>query len=187
MKIKKIINNVIQEYLKENDNYAEFKGVKPYKERMIEFENSIKTFKDFDDEKIRKSLEFFGWEGFNSEEEAFKDLKDRIKFYKQMPNPSIMYRVVGVKDKKMIDIDNVGKHVTPYKWAINNEMLHMIGSEDWDDEIIPYIMELSVPLSEIDIIQTIIQNLSFPNEHEVNLKNNGRGVKFIKAYKLEGY
>ena len=100
MKIKKIINNVIHEYLKENDNYAEFKGVKPYKERMIEFENSIKTFKDFDDEKIRKSLEFFGWEGFNSEEEAFKDLKDRINFYKQMPNPSIMYRVVGVKDKK---------------------------------------------------------------------------------------
>ena len=187
MKIKKIINNVIHEYLKENDNYAEFKGVKPYKERMNEFENSIKTFKDFDDEKIRKSLEFFGWEGFDSEEEAFKDLKDRIKFYKQMPNPSIMYRVVGVKDKKMIDIDNVGKHVTPYKWAINNEMLHMIGSEDWDDEVIPYIMELSVPLSEIDIIQTIIQNLSFPNEHEVNLKNNGRGVKFIKAYKLDGY
>lgn len=63
----------------------------------------------------------------------------------------------------------------------------MIGSENWDDDVVPYVMELSVPLSEIDIIQAIIQNLSFPNEHEINLKNKGKNTKFVKAYKLKRF
>jgi hypothetical protein len=63
-------------------------------------------------------------------------------------------------------------------------MLLQIGSENWDDDTEPYIMEVSVPLSEIDIKQTIIQNLSFPNEHEINLKNKGKGAKLLKIYKM---
>jgi hypothetical protein len=152
-----------------------------------EFINSIKTFHDLDDDKISKCIDFFGCEGFGDRDEAFKELKEMVEFYKKLPNPSIMYRVVGVKNYKMIDIENIGEHVTPHKWAIDGDMLLMIGSENWDNDTIPYIIELSVPLSEIDIIQTIIQNLSFPNEHEINLKNKGRGVEFKRAYKLNGY
>jgi hypothetical protein len=44
-----------------------------------------------------------------------------------------------------------------------------------------------VPLSEIDVMQTIVQNLNFPNEHEINLKNKGNGAKMIKSYKLKGF
>jgi len=175
-------------FIKENvDTYSSFKHLKPYKDRIYEFKNSIKTFQDLDDDKILKCIEFFGYEGFNDKDDAFEDLKERIEFYKTLTDPSIMYRVVGVKNKKMINIDNIGEHVTPHKWAIDGDMLLMIGSENWDDDVIPYIMELSVPLSEIDIIQTIIQNLTFPNEHEINLKNKGKGIKFIKAYKLKGF
>jgi hypothetical protein len=195
MELRKFIATTIREYLNENidkeelqnDTYASFKGVKPYKEKLNDFKNSIKTFHDFDDDKILKCIDFFGWEGFEDEDEAFVELKERIDFYKQLSNPAIMYRVVGVKDKKLIKVDNIGEHVTPYKWAIDGDMLLMIGSENWEDDVIPYVMELSVPLSEIDIIQTVIQNLSFPNEHEINLKNKGNGVKFIKAYKLKGF
>ena len=184
--LREFVVKVIKEEL-ENDTYTSFKGVKPYKERMLDFKNSIKTFHDLDDDKILKCIDFFGWEGFEDKEEAFKELKERVEFYKKLPNPSIMYRVVGVKDEKLIDIENIGEHVTPYKWAIDGDMLLMIGSENWDDDVVPYVMELSVPLSEIDIIQTIIQNLSFPNEHEINLKNKGNNTKFVKAYKLKGF
>jgi hypothetical protein len=194
--IRKLIDSFREkcEYLNENnkqefknDTYASFKGRKPYKERLLDFKNSIKKFHDLDDDKILKCIYFFGWEGFNEKEDAFEDLKERVEFYKKLPNPSIMYRAVGVRNKKMIDIENIGEHVTPYKWAIDKDMLLMIGSENWSDDVVPYIMELSVPLSEIDIIQTIIQNLSFPNEHEINLKNKGKGAKFVKAYRLKGF
>ncbi len=187
MELRKFISTIIREYLNENDTYSSFKGVKPYQQRKQEFINSIKSFGDIDDDDINEFISYFGWEGFNDEDDAFEDLKEKIEFYKKLPNPSIMYRAVGVKNKKIIDTDNIGEHVTPYKWAIDGDMLLMIGSENWDNDVIPYIMELSVPLSEIDIIQTIIQNLSFPNEHEINLKNKGKGVKFVKAYKLKGF
>ena len=104
-----------------------------------------------------------------------------------MPNPVVLYRAIGVKGKKMIKIDELGEHYTPYKWNINGNTLLSIGYENWDEETKPYVMEVSVPLSEIDIIQTVIQNLSFPNEHEINLKNKGKGAKFVKAYKLKGF
>ena len=53
--LKEFVAKVIKEEL-ENDTYASFKGVKPYKERMLDFKNSIKTFHDLDDDKILKHL-----------------------------------------------------------------------------------------------------------------------------------
>jgi len=171
----------------ENYDISINKISKTYQQKKSDFINSIKSFSDIDDDKIRECLEYFGYEGFNYEEEAFEDLKEKINYYKQMPKPVILYRAIGIKNKKMINTDELGEHYTPYKWNINFDTLLSIGYEGWDKNTKPYVMEVSVPHSEIDVIQTIIQNLSFPNEHEINIKNNGKNVKFIKTYKLKGF
>lgn len=171
----------------QDDTYSSYKGLEPYQKRKENFINSIKSFSDIDDDKIKEFISYFGYEGFNSEEEAYIDLKEKISFYKEMPNPIILYRAIGVKNKKMIKTDDIGEHYTPYKWNIDTDMLMSIGYENWDENTKPYVMEVLVPHSEIDIIQTIIQNLSFPNEHEITLKNKGKGAKFVKAYKLKGF
>jgi hypothetical protein len=186
--IKEVLKYYTEKIIKEgieDDTYSSHLGLKPYKQRKIDFINSIKSFSDIDDDKIRDCIDYFGHEGFNDEEDAFDDLKEKIDYYKNMPNPVILYRAIGVKNKKMIKTDNLGEHYTPYKWNINTDTLLSIGYENWDEGTKPYVMEVSVPLSEIDIPQTIIQNLSFPNEHEINLKKGGKGAKFIKAYKLD--
>ena len=59
-----------------------------------------------------------------------------------------------------------------------------IDDDTWEDNPL-FVIEAKVPLSEIDIKQTIIQNLSFPNEHEINVKEKGRNVEIIKIYELE--
>ncbi len=170
-----------------DDSYSAFMEKLPYQQRKQDFINSIKSFTDLTDDKISDFIDYFGYEGFNDKEDAFEDLKEKSNFYKQMPNPVILYRAIGVKNKKMIKTDELGEHYTPYKWNIDGDMLLSIGYENWDEETKPYVMEVSVPHSEIDIIQTIIQNLSFPNEHEINLKNKGKGAKFVKVYKLKGF
>ena len=183
--LKKFIATTIREYLSENeDNYSSFKGMKPYHQRKDEFINSIKSFNDIGDDKIREIFDFFGTEGYNDEEDAFDDFKDKVDNWKKFSNPQLLYRVIGVKDKKLIDINNLGEHWTQYKWNLDGDMLMSIGYENWDDDTKSYVIEALVPLSEIDIIQTIIQNLSFPNEHEINLKNKGKNIKFVKSYKL---
>lgn len=171
--------------IKEESEYNKF--LNQIKQTKTNFINSIKTFDDLDDNKIHECLDYFGYEGFNYEEDGFDYLKDKIEDYKQMPDPVILYRVIGVKNKKMIKNNSLGEHYTPYKWNINGDTLLSIGYENWDADVKPYVMEVSVPHSEIDIIRTIINNLSFPNEHEITLKNNGKGAKFIKAYKLKGF
>lgn len=184
---KGAIATTISEYLRENDTYSSYKGRNPYHQRKKEFLKSIQSFNDIDDDKIKEIFYFFGTEGYNDEDEAFDDFKDKINDYKSLPNPVKLYRVVGVKDKELIRKDELGEHWTPYKWNLDGDMLLSIGYEIWDDETIPYVIEALVPHSEIDVIQTIIQNLAFPNEHEINLKNKGKNIKFLKSYKLEGF
>ena len=171
----------------EDDNYSTYKGMKPYFDRKKEFIDSIKSFDDINDDKIKEIFDHFGTEGYNDEDDALEDFTERLNEWKKMPNPVKLYRVVGVKNKRMIKKDNLGEHWTLYKWNLDSDMLMSIGYENWDDDIEPYVVEAHVPHSEIDIIQTIIQNLSFPNEHEINLKNKGKGIKFVKSYKLKGF
>jgi hypothetical protein len=184
--LKRIILNTIKQYVNE-DNFSSFKGMLPYYKRKQEFIDSIKTFNDIDDDKIREILDYFGAEGYNDDEGAFDDFKGKVNEWKQFSNPQLLYRVIGVKNKKLIDVNNLGEHWTQYKWNLDGDMLMSIGYEEWDDTTKPYVIEALVPLSEIDVMQTIIQNLSFPNEHEVNLKNNGKNVKVVKSYKLKGF
>lgn len=169
------------------DSYSTFMGKIPYQQRKENLIDSIKSFNDIDNNKISEIFEFFGTEGYNDEEEAFEDFKEKVNFYKSMPDPVKLYRVVGVKNKKMIKTDNLGEHWTPYDWNLDGDMLMSIGYELWDDDTKPFVIEAMVPLSEIDVMQTIVQNLNFPNEHEINLKNKGNGAKMIKSYKLKGF
>lgn len=77
------------------------------------FLNSIKTFDDIStDDKIKELISYIGQEGFNDEEDAFDDLKEKIEFYREMSNPVILYRIVGVKNKKMIKSDELDEHYT---------------------------------------------------------------------------
>lgn len=171
----------------DDDSYSAFMGKLPYQQRKENLIDSIKSFNDIDDNKISEIFEFFGTEGYNDEEEAFEDFKEKLNFYKSMPDPVKLYRVVGVKNKKMIKTDNLGEHWTPYEWNLDGDMLMSIGYELWDDDTKPFVIEAMVPLLEIDVMQTIVQNLNFPNEHEINLKNKGNGAKMIKSYKLKGF
>jgi hypothetical protein len=160
-------------------------GNNPYKERKQNFIDSIKTFDDLTDENIKELIDYFGYEGFNDEEDGYEDISEKIESYKKMEDPVILYRIVGIQGKKMINTNELGEHWTPYKWNLDSDMLMSIGYELWDSDIKPYVVEALVPHSEIDVLQTLVQNLSFPNEHEINIKNNGKGVKYVKSYKLK--
>ena len=185
MKIGSIVKTLIIEALSSGDTYSSHKGMQSYKERKQAFIDSINSFKDITDDGVIKIIDYFGYEGFNTEKDAIDDLTEKINTYKNFSDPVILYRVVGVKNKRMIRTPDLGQHYTPYEWAIDYDMLLSIGVENWDHDISPFVVKVSVPLSEIDTWQTIIQNLNFPNEHEVNLKNNGNGVRILKSYKLK--
>mgnify|MGYP007071669585 CR=1 FL=1 len=159
--------------------------MKKYGNRKEEFIKKINTFKDAY-ENIDEILYFFGYEGFTTENDAKEFLESHIEYYMKYPDPVTLYRVIGVKNKKAIRDKEPGEHYVDDKMLIDDHLLMSIGAfENWADDVKPYIMEVQVPLNQIDVLQTLIQNLSFPNENEINLKNKGRGAKFIKATKYK--
>lgn len=173
-------------YIKEFDDYSSYKGFKDkYAKRKDDFIKSLVSIEVLDDDKIRECIDYFGYEGYNNEDDAYDDLKEKVSEWKKFTSPVKLYRVVGAESEDSINKDELGEHWTPYEWNLDGDLLGSIGDDLWDDSFETYVIEALVPLSEIDIPQTIIQNLSFPNEHEINLKNKGSGAKLVKIYKLD--
>jgi hypothetical protein len=156
----------------------------PYNVRKNKFIDGLNSFKDISVDDTPEIIDYLGHEGFNTSEDAEEYLNDKIVEYNDMGDPITLYRIVGVKNKKLIDLNNKGESFTPYKWLLNGDLLMSIGYENWEDGVKPYVMEVSCPLSEINAVRTIVQNLAFPNEHEIVVKNKGVGCKVIKVYKL---
>jgi hypothetical protein len=182
--LTRIIRAIIKEEIAPEDGYSLSKGMKPYFDRKKEFFDSIKSFKDIDEQKIDQILYFLGYDGFDSEQDAKEYLVEAVDEYKNLPDPVTLYRVVFVKNKKAIKIKQPGEHYVLYKWMIDSHLIDSIGGYELteeDDE--PYILNVQAPLSSIDVLQTIIQNLSFPNEREINIKDKGRTLKVVKVEK----
>ena len=152
--------------------------------KFKELEVSIHSFKDITDEMIPIIVSDIEMEGYNNKEDAIEDLLFKIHLYQKLPDPVTLYRVVGVKNEKMIKTDDMGEHFILDESEINEYFLEYI-EFDTDDNSVPYIIEVKVPVFEIDIWRTIGTNLLYPRENEISLKNNGRGAKFVKAVKYD--
>jgi hypothetical protein len=171
------------EYFNEKyDNDAEVKHV-------VDFLDNLKSFSDLTDDKLKEVVEFIGCDGYNNEEDALEDIIYTINDFKTLPNPCILYRIVGVSSENKIDTNKLGQHYTPYKWNLDDGYFQLsIGVADWDEydeKLEPFVMEVSVNHEDIDYKQTLMQLLAFPREYEINLKNEGRNSTFIKSYKMK--
>ena len=147
---------------------------------------SINSFSEITDDMVPFIVSSFGYDGWgwNEDKDAIEDLTEHLRIYRQLPDPVTLYRVVGVKNRRMINTKEMGEHFVLDSREIDDNFLWFIEYESHNDEdAIPYIIEVSAPLSEIDIWETIEHHLCHHEENEITLKNNGKGAKFIKAFK----
>lgn len=152
---------------------------------IIEKDLKFESFKDITDDMIPELVEEYGNDQFISRDEMIEDIMEKIHDYKKLSNPAILYRVVAVKNKKMIKTDELGEHYTPYKYLIDFDFLLSIGMDSWEKDWSPYIITVSVSLSDIDVRKTIVRNLYFPSENEVVLKDKGKLAKILKIEKIK--
>jgi hypothetical protein len=157
-------------------------SVSSFKERF----NNLTSFEQIDNEMITDIIENLEYsESYNfDDEEVFDDLSEKMEEWKKLPDPVTLYRVVVVSGDNEPDTRTPGEHWTQYKWNLDGDMLLSIGADEMDDEQL-FVLVASVPHSEINIQQTIIQNLMYPTEHEINVKDEGRNVRIMDKYILE--
>jgi hypothetical protein len=123
--------------------------------------------------------------GFDDEYSAEQQLEHILDILNNLPDEVILYRVVFLDSLSDLNKVKPGTHyVLDEKSLLRNHYLMDIVSSHSQGEN-AYLITIKVSKDKIDISTTIDNNLRYPNEEEISLKNKGSGAKIIKIKKIK--
>jgi hypothetical protein len=114
------------------------------------------------------------------ESEAKEMLDSIINNVKTLPDPIKLYRIIRVDDKNDINLEKPGSHYAKNRKDLMNS--HSFAEGVGDNS---YIITVLAPKSLIDIKETVFNNVLYPHENEVTLKNKGKGVEIVSIKKIK--
>jgi hypothetical protein len=125
--------------------------------------------------------------GFDDEHSAENHLNHIINIIKKLPQEVILYRLVFLKKISDLNKLKLGTHYVLNKKSLlrnhyDSFMYDMVSSHSSDEN--PYLITIKIDKSKIDKDLTIDNNMRYPNEQEISLKNKGTGATIIKVEKL---
>ncbi len=107
------------------------------------------------------------------------DLSELLKWLNNLPETIILYRLLYIGDDNVINRDELGDHYTQEKKDLlhNHYSKGSIYGGHWGR---PVLLTVEVNKEQINLFDTIHNNILYPHEQEITLKNKGRGVKIKK-------
>ena len=114
-----------------------------------------------------------------SEEESKEEIESIIQSIKKLPSEIKLFRIIRADDRKDIDTKRPGDHYAKNKKDLMSSHSFADGVGDTS-----FMITVLAPKELVDIDQTIHNNLLYPNENEVTLKNKGEGVKIVSIRKI---
>ena len=118
--------------------------------------------------------------GFDDEESAKDHLEYLVKLFNKLPDTIKLYRLVFLSKKSDLREKELGSHyVLEKKTLIKNHYDVMLYNYSEFEDSKPYVMVVETPKNKIDFYETIRNNLAYPNEQEITLKDKGKGIKLI--------
>ena len=124
-----------------------------------------------------------GW----SIDESISNIMDKLKLnyplgFKNIPPTINLFRYLDVEDVSEIKQHKLGVHYVTRQTDITHEFLDSINANPDHDG---YIVEIETSKSQIDVNETIINNLLFPDENEITLKEKAN-YKVVNVEKFVG-
>lgn len=131
-------------------------------------------------DKFKKFINIAIESGFHDEESAKEHLEEIIDLYNQLPNTIRLYRLIFLSKESDLNKEELGSHyVLSKKMLISSHYDKMVYDYSKFEDSKPYILTVDVPKSKIDFDETIKNNLMYPHEQEITLKDKGRGIDVI--------
>lgn len=114
-----------------------------------------------------------------SEDEAKEEIKSVVQSIKNLSSEIKLFRIIRADDRKEVDTKTPGSHYAKNKKDLlkNHSFADGVGGTS-------FMVTVLAPKELVDIDQTIYNNLLYPNENEVTLKNKGEGVKIVSIRKI---
>ena len=113
------------------------------------------------------------------EKEAKNELKYHLNRVKNLPKTLTGYRILVVNDEKDINLDEIGTHFSENKVELLSNHSFCTGCGDKY-----YLITAKIPKNEVDLQETLQNNILYPNEHEISVKNKGKNVKIVKIEQI---
>jgi hypothetical protein len=112
-------------------------------------------------------------------EDAKSELEGIVSYVKELPEELKLYRILSVDSKDEINKDELGSHYSTDRKNLLSSHDYVTGSgEDY------YIVTVKAKKSMVDVMETLENNILYPNEKEITLKNKGKGVEIISIKKI---
>lgn len=109
-----------------------------------------------------------------NQEDAEEELNNLIGWFKSLPNTLELYRIIYVDNETDINVKQPGSHYSVNKDELLSSHTYSSGHGD-----LKYLVTVSASKSLVDVQDTLSNNILYPNELEVTLKNKGKGAKVI--------
>ena len=115
-----------------------------------------------------------------SEKDAKNELEYHINRVKNLPKTIKAYRIVSVNDKKDINMSKIGSH-----FALNRSDLVKNHSFSTGSGEKYYIITANIPKNEVNEQETIHNNILYPQENEITVKNKGKNVEIVSIKEIK--
>jgi hypothetical protein len=119
--------------------------------------------------------------GFDNDD-ALYQLNDITDFYDNLPETLTLYRVVFAGSKDEIDTQYPGSHYATNKNDLLDSHYTSLRGSSYGDNC--YVIKVKSQKQLIDNYESIKNNILYPNEQEVTLKNKGFGVDVIEIMQV---
>jgi hypothetical protein len=114
-----------------------------------------------------------------SQKEAEIEVEYYLKWGKNLPKTQKGYRILVVNDKKDINLEEIGSHFSKNRVELLSNHSFCTGCGEKY-----YLITAEIPKNEVDIEETIKNNILYPNEMEITVKNKGKNVKILKIQEI---
>ena len=112
------------------------------------------------------------------EEWGEEDLQRLLYWLNNLPETLTLYRLLYLHEGEEIDTDQLGDHYSDNKKELlyNHYNKGSIYSEAGDKVVL---IKVGVNKDQIDIFNTLFNNIYYPHEQEITLKNKGKGTTLL--------
>jgi len=112
-------------------------------------------------------------------EDAKSELEYIVSYVKELPEELKLYRILSVDSKDDINKEELGSHYSTDRKNLLSSHDYVTGSgEEY------YLVTVKAKKSMVDVMETLENNILYPNEKEITLKNKGKGVEIISTKKI---
>lgn len=118
-----------------------------------------------------------------SKEWAIEDLQNLLEWLNGLPDTITLYRLLYLNEEEEINKEELGDHYSDNK----KELLynhHTKGSIYGDYGENAILITVKVNKDQIDILNTLHNNIMYPHEQEITLKDKGKGTTLIDITNL---